>query len=156
MGDDVLLTLPVGYEETANELFTIITISGGMKSMSHDTDVQGREFFRLKYPLTERPSILINGQEYEVAEISEKGARILLSGSFGIDEGKSFTGRILFHDDEIETIEAVAMRSENNELAANLTHGITMKRMIAEQIWLRKKFPDTRPASGSLGGRGTT
>lgn len=103
--------------------------------------IQERAFFRLRYPTVERPKLQIGDQEFEVSEISEEGARIILSDPCTIDQGQPFEGVLCFPDDEKDSIEGVILRSSDDELVANLTRGVSMKRMMSEQIRLRQKYP---------------
>ena len=69
-------------------------------SMDEQPRAQERAFYRLQYPLAERPHLQVDDRSYKVSEISEEGARILLADSAGLDDGQSFEGVIQFHDGE--------------------------------------------------------
>ena len=113
--------------------------------------IQQRAFFRLRYPTVERPRVQIGDQEFEVSEISEEGAKIVLAGPCVIDQEQPFVGILRFHDDQADSIEGVVLRSSEDELVASLTRGVSMKRMMSEQIRLRQKFPPAAetPENGS-------
>lgn len=102
---------------------------------------QGREFFRLWYPQAERPTLEIGDQKFEVAEISEEGARIVLSGPFAHDHEEPFSGVVRFGNGESDSVEGVVLRVSDNEVVANLKRGVTLKRMMSEQIRIRQKYP---------------
>lgn len=120
--------------------------------MDEPPRIQQRAFFRLRYPTIERPTVQIGEQELEVSEISEEGARIVLAGPCMIDQEQSFTGVIRFHDDEADSVDGVVLRSSENELVANLTRGVSMKRMMSEQIRLRQKYPPTAQTAENVSG----
>lgn len=104
-------------------------------------DEQQRAYFRLWYPQSARPTLVIGDQKFEVSEISEEGARIVLSRPFHRAENESFTGVIQFQDGQTESVAGVVLRSTESEVVANLSQGISLKRMMAEQIQIRKNFP---------------
>ena len=72
-----------------------------------------------------------------MAEISEAGVRIVLAETFSIALAAAFAGDIKFHDGEKVAIEGLVLRTHGNEVAVQLSSGISIKRMLAEQIWLR-------------------
>jgi hypothetical protein len=100
-----------------------------------------RAYFRLRYPQGERPSIRIEGRDYQLAEISEGGGRIILSGTTAIQRGQEVAGAIRFHDGQRVEVEGVVLRISETEFVVQLSRGVTPTRMMAEQIWLRKKYP---------------
>ncbi|MDG1513698.1 MAG: PilZ domain-containing protein [Mariniblastus sp.] len=100
-----------------------------------------RSHYRLRYPPASQPTIQIGNDTYQVAEISEAGARIVLEGTFSIAPSEAFAGDVVFHDGESISIEGSVLRTHGNEVAVQLSKGISIKRMLAEQIWLRKEFP---------------
>jgi hypothetical protein len=121
--------------------------------MDESPRIQQREFYRLWYPVAERPKLRIRDQEFDVAEVSEAGARIVLASPFEFDDSESFTGTITFHSGETESIEGTALRSSENEIVANLTSGISLKRMLSEQIRIRQQYP---PVAGEPEGGQST
>ena len=100
-----------------------------------------RSHYRLRYPPASQPTIDIDDVTYQVAEISEAGVRIVLAGTFSISPSAAFAGDIKFHDGEKVSIEGLVLRTHGNEVAVQLSSGISIKRMLAEQIWLRNEFP---------------
>jgi hypothetical protein len=109
--------------------------------MGEPTRIQERAYYRLWYPQADRPTLAIGAQKFEVAEISEEGARIVPSGSFGHHHGEAFTGVLRFSNGESDTVEGVVLRSTPDEVVVKLTTGVTLKRMMSEQIRLRQKYP---------------
>lgn len=103
--------------------------------------VQQREFYRLWYPVAERPSLRIDDQEFDVSEVSEAGVRIVIASQVELADAEVFTGTITFRSGEKESVEGTILRSSENEIVANLTIGISLKRMMAEQIRIRRKYP---------------
>ncbi|NQV26910.1 MAG: PilZ domain-containing protein [Rhodopirellula sp.] len=121
--------------------------------MDEPPRTQEREFFRLWYPQAERPTLEIGNQKFEVAEISEEGARIVLSGPFTHDSGESFKGFVRFNDGESDSVEGVVLRVSDSEVVANLKHGVSLKRMISEQVRLRASYPSPPRSSEDWSGK---
>ncbi len=116
--------------------------------------VQQREFYRLWYPVAERPSLRIDDQEFDVSEVSEAGARIVIASQVELADAEAFTGTVTFRTGEKDCVKGTILRSSENEIVANLTTGISLKRMMAEQIRIRQKYP---PVAGeSKGGEATS
>ncbi|MGZ0172224.1 MAG: PilZ domain-containing protein [Planctomycetales bacterium] len=109
--------------------------------MDEPPRVQQREFYRLWYPVAERPKLRIGDQEFDVSEVSEAGARIVISAPVGLSDSEAFTGTIKFRTGETDSGEGKILRSSENEIVAELTTGISLKRMMAEQIRIRQKYP---------------
>lgn len=118
--------------------------------------IQERAYFRLWYPQADRPTLTIGDQEFVVSEISEEGARIVLSGPFDHDHEEPFSGILRFSNGESDTIEGVVLRASESELVANLKPGVTLKRMMSEQIRMRQKYPTTLPSSDDTSGEATS
>jgi len=102
---------------------------------------QRRSYYRLQYPEVERPTVWFKGRTYEVAEVSEGGAMILLGDGCAVSIGQSFAGVVEFEDGETNPIVGVVLRLVENKMIVKLSKGISLRRMMAEQIRLRKKYP---------------
>ncbi|MDB1122939.1 PilZ domain-containing protein [Vibrio algarum] len=109
--------------------------------MDQQSEAQRREYFRLRYPKSERPRAKILDRDFRICEISEQGTRILFTNSHPVSRGVTIKGTIRFHDGVEIPIEGRVLRLDDNELVAKLTKGPDLKRMTAEQIYLRKKYP---------------
>ncbi|PWI33585.1 hypothetical protein DI392_08955 [Vibrio albus] len=96
-----------------------------------------RQFFRLRYPHTERPTVELDGQEYPVCEISEQGMRLLFRSTDRFSLGVPFSGTVHFSDKEDVPIEGIALRQHANEVAVKLTKGISSERIDEEQQHLK-------------------
>lgn len=124
--------------------------------MGEPTRNQERAHYRLWYPQADRPTLAIGDQKFEVSEISEEGARIVLSHSFGHDRDEPFTGVLRFSNGESDSVEGVVLRSTQDEVVANLTSGVTLKRMMSEQIRIRQKYPTTLRSSEDSSGKASS
>jgi hypothetical protein len=121
------------------------TVAGrGSRTSNHVMDQppqNKRRYYRLQYPEVERPSVWFKGRCYEVTEVSEGGVMVLLGDGCAVRPGQSFVGVIEFQDGETNSIVGVVLRIVENKMAVKLAKGISLRRMMAEQIRLRKKYP---------------
>jgi hypothetical protein len=109
--------------------------------MDQHSQNQRRRYYRLHYPEAERPTVWFKGLHYEVAEVSEGGLMILLGDGCAVRLGQSFAGVVRFQDGETNSIVGIVLRIDANKMVVKLSKGISLKRMMAEQIRLRKKYP---------------
>lgn len=108
--------------------------------MDQPSESDQRKYFRLKYPVAERPIVRSEDSEYEIAEISEGGARVIVAGQGSFDAGQPFSGTILFADGEEVDIRGIVLRCEGDEVAVRLSIGISFKRMVSEQAQLKQRL----------------
>ena len=52
-----------------------------------------------------------------------------------------FAGVLRFRDGETASIEGVVLRTGERETVVRLSRGISLKRMVAEQMRVRRKYP---------------
>ncbi|WED21497.1 PilZ domain-containing protein [Vibrio sp. JC009] len=106
-----------------------------------------RMFYRLRYPNSDRPSVEMLGQTFQVCEISELGMRLLFRSTEPVSLGVKVSGIVHFLDDEDVEIEGVALRQHGGEVAIKLSKGISEQRMTEERHHLTEKYPDVYPGS---------
>jgi hypothetical protein len=104
--------------------------------------MEKRNFYRLNYPPSARPALLIGGKSYELLNISEKGLKYAHPGSDLPAAGSPLTGTIVFADKEKLEVEGSVLRSIGTEIVVTLDPGIPFARIIAEQRRFLKTPPD--------------
>ncbi|MEO2017192.1 MAG: PilZ domain-containing protein [Fuerstiella sp.] len=109
--------------------------------MKQPSSKNERAHYRLPYPQAEGPTVRIEDRDYELSELSEGGAKILLGGVGAVHGDQTFAGVLRFRDGETVSIEGVVVRSDEKEMIVRFSSGISMKRMVAEQIRLQQKYP---------------
>ena len=109
--------------------------------MDQHHNIERRNVYRLRYPRVERPTVRSEDRDYEVSEISEGGVRIALTGGCTVRRDQPFAGVLRFRDGETVSIEGVVLRSDEKEMVVGLSSGVSLKRMMTEQIRLRQKYP---------------
>ncbi len=95
-----------------------------------------RTYFRVKYPHSERPRLVITRDEFEVIDISEQGIRF----SFG----PVLSEMVTFHDGESVNLKGKLLRTQDSEVVTQFVKGIPSERIIKEQRYLMKKYPGYR------------
>lgn len=104
--------------------------------MANPTFHERRQFTRLRYPQTKRPTVELSGHEYPVCEISEQGMRLLFTSPTPFSLGVQFTAVVHFFDQEDIQIEGMALRQHAHEVACKLTKGISPLRIDKEQQYI--------------------
>ena len=114
--------------------------------LSSSDDSHSRSFYRLRYPKPARPVVRIDGLTYPVVELSESGMRIVVSPETACPVNSPLTGHVIFSDQSSEVVEGEVLRTEVkdddfSEAILQLTTGVSLKRMLAEQMRIRKQYP---------------
>ena len=65
----------------------------------------------------------------------------MFAGGYAVRRDQQFTGVLRFRDGETVSIEGVVQRFEGKEIVLNLSSGVSLKRMMAEQKRLLQKYP---------------
>jgi hypothetical protein len=112
--------------------------------MNANSQGQRRSHFRLQYPATDRPTVQIDGVGNEVLEISEAGARMVLSPGPAMVAGQPFAGVLRFRDGTEVAIEGKVTRVDGDQGVLKLSPGISLNRMLTEQRQLLQRHLQTR------------
>ncbi|MEZ6059414.1 MAG: hypothetical protein R3C19_03530 [Planctomycetaceae bacterium] len=104
-----------------------------------------RQFYRVTFPVVERPWFQIDGRRYEVIDVSEYGVKFLHSNSESFSPGRAVQGTILFHDGTSSAVSGNVLRTLNlrhvSECIVQLTTGVPLSQITAQQRYLKQKFP---------------
>ncbi len=79
--------------------------------------------------------------DYEVVELSEQGMRIVYPSGYNFDLNKPICGIVQFQSGESIPVKGFFLRLEEEEMVLKLLEGPNLKRMMGEQINIRKKHP---------------
>ncbi|GLQ73983.1 PilZ domain-containing protein [Vibrio penaeicida] len=109
--------------------------------MGHSISKQSRQYYRLRYPKSERPRIKAWNKQFPVTEISEKGLRLLFSSEVDVKKRMEIKGTLILSGGESFDVIGEVLRLDGTELVIKLNEGPSLKHMAAEQIRIRKKFP---------------
>jgi hypothetical protein len=109
-----------------------------------------RDFFRLNYPRNGRRKLVVRGQLYDVAKVSEYGLRVTLPQTELEDWAVEMTvcGRVEFSDGGTFDVVGQIVRHDDkngeNQCAIRLSDGIPYARIVAEQRFMLQVFPASR------------
>jgi hypothetical protein len=103
-----------------------------------------REFFRLPYPITSGAMLAVDGANYKVGEISERGLRIVTGvGRFAVDA--RIQGTLTLAMGLRCQVLGTVLRIEDDSFVVKLEHGPSSFDVIREQRFVAKTFPDWKP-----------
>lgn len=102
---------------------------------------QRRAHFRLPYPAAERPQLESSSGPCQVLEIAEGGIRIVVSRGWHMQLGEAFEGVIHFRDQGVETVVGEVLRLDESQAVIQLTKGISLHRVMAEQSYIQQHYP---------------
>ncbi len=81
------------------------------------------------------------GHRHEVVEIAEGGIRIVINRGESMKVGDSLGGEIHFHDDSRESVAGEVLRLDGKLAVIKLASGISLHRLMVEQLYIQKKYP---------------
>jgi len=104
-----------------------------------------REFFRLPYPITSGATLAVEGANYRVGELSERGLRIVSGvGRFTVDS--QVQGTLTLAMGLRCPVSGTVLRIDDS-FVLKLEQGPTSYDVIREQRFVAKTFPDWKPQS---------
>lgn len=101
-----------------------------------------REFYRIRYPIWDRPVMKLDGSYFEVMDIAEKGIKFFCKecSEFMPDAEIQFT--LTFHDNESLELEGTILRVYSTAVVIYLEEDIPLGRIIKEQQYILAKYSD--------------
>jgi hypothetical protein len=103
-----------------------------------------REYFRLPYPITSGASLAVDGANYKVGELSERGLRVVSGvGRFPVDA--RVQGTLTLAMGVTCPVSGTVLRIEDDSFVVRLERGPTPYDVIREQRYVAKTFPDWKP-----------
>ncbi|MEO8020132.1 MAG: PilZ domain-containing protein [Pseudomonadota bacterium] len=103
-----------------------------------------REFFRLPYPITSGATLAVDGANYKVGELSERGLRVVSGvGRFAVDT--RLQGTLTLAMGLSCAVTGTVLRIEDDVFVLKLERGPTSYDVIREQRFVSKTFPDWKP-----------
>lgn len=100
---------------------------------SSTASTQRREHFRLTYPLGSQPVLVINGEYYDIREISEGGLRFASESSTDYHGKKIIEADIHFPDGTKASVDGRIVRQEECETVFELFKHVSHPIIIAQQ-----------------------
>jgi len=103
-----------------------------------------REYFRLPYPVTTGATLSVEGTNYKVGEVSERGLRIVSDTSKFSPEA-AVQGTLILTMGLRCAVSGRVLRIEDGAVVVKLERGPSTYDVIREQRHLTKTFPDWKP-----------
>ncbi|MCW9013914.1 MAG: PilZ domain-containing protein [Gammaproteobacteria bacterium] len=97
---------------------------------------QQREYYRINYPMAERPSLISREEEFEVIDVSEYGVKFKIQEISPFILGEEVTADIRFSDDEVYPCSGHINRYTNKEVVILLETPIPLNKIRSEHIHL--------------------
>ncbi len=95
---------------------------------------QKRAYFRIVYPVGDRPKIMLRNETFDVIDLSEMGVRFVSRNAgrwLGVAEALQAT--IVFFDKEKVTVIGRVLRANDDQVILHLSRGIPLTKVMAEQ-----------------------
>jgi hypothetical protein len=101
-----------------------------------------RAFFRIRYPLSERPRLRVENCAYDVIDCSLKGLRYVVPRGPLPPLGAEIKGRVYFRRGAEVNVKGVVLRVQDKEVALDLsTTNIPFSILLDEQRYLHTRYP---------------
>ncbi len=114
---------------------------------------QRRNYFRIQFPMTQRPRLVVGSAEFEIVELAETGARVIAHDAALFDGADPFDATIQFRDDVSAAVTACVHRRENNEVVLRFSASLPYSIVAAQQRRLLKLFPRQAASPASAAGQ---
>src|SRR4051812_38106740 len=103
-----------------------------------------REFFRLPYPVTTGATLVVDGTNYKVEEVSEGGLRIV-SGGGKFPVAAKVQGTLTLTMGLRCPVAGTVLRIEQDAVVVKLERGPSCYDVIREQRHVSRTYPDWKP-----------
>lgn len=101
---------------------------------------QRREYYRVLYPVIDRPVLSVNAGKFEVIDVSEFGVRFKRDDQCVFEPGMHLVARIFFSDGNSYDCAGEILRCEEESVSVQLHTPIPMHRIRAESVYLRLNY----------------
>ncbi len=102
-----------------------------MKKKKEDA-THKRRHYRIVYPAGHRPTMVIEGVKFLVADISERGVRIINDVEKHLPVGSAVEGEMVFHDKGTEKVKGIVVRESSTETMMELSESLHFDRLSEE------------------------
>lgn len=99
-----------------------------------------RSYFRLQYPASARPRVVVADRAFAVLDLSEGGVKFATSDGFAPSLGERLRATIHFMAGDRCEVHGVVVRTEPGAAVLKLEPLLSMRRMIAEQRYVHQRF----------------
>lgn len=99
-----------------------------------------RKFYRLSYPLTDRPTMTVGGIKYEVSDLSEEGVKFFVKGDDPIKKLSRLEGHLDFGGRSRLLVQGEVLRVTDTEMIIKLDEHLPLPLIMSEQRYLIKTY----------------
>lgn len=107
--------------------------------MQNNRLVEGRNYYRLRYPSHLRPQLSIEGESLTVIDLSEQGLRFSCPSPRQHQVGAIVTATVTFRNGRAAMVEGVILRVTARDVALSLRRGFDFQTIVSEQRTLFDK-----------------
>lgn len=100
-----------------------------------------REYHRIRFPISERPTFLYEKQVCTVIDVSVRGVRYAAPNGLFPKLHDSIEGILRFRRGAQVKIAGTVVRIQNNHVALHLDQDISFAILLAEQRYLHARYP---------------
>lgn len=100
-----------------------------------------RTYYRIRYPLSARPTFIVGNRTTKVLDVAEYGISFQVEGLDDLEVGKQLVGRLEIEDRWTLDIDGDVVWINADLAAIRLREPIPYKVIIDEQLLLRTRFP---------------
>ena len=102
-----------------------------------------RDFYRVIYPMHERPVLVLQDDEWPICDLSETGIRYEVATGDLPEVGEEIYGEVRFQRGDRTLIAAEVVRIEGRRVALRMEPpGVPFRILLEEQQFLRSKYID--------------
>ncbi len=110
-------------------------------AMPPPPDQELREYHRIRYPLAERPTLLLENRSFTVIDVSVRGLFYIAPGGPFPQPRDPIKGILRFRRGAQVVIEGEVVRVHETGIALHLRREIPFSVLLAEQRYLHKRYP---------------
>lgn len=103
--------------------------------------IERRRYFRLAYPVADRPVCQIRDRQYPLVEISEEGMRLVVAQARGFKANQELALTLQLHEGRNIHVVGEVHRMHDDQLVLKLNCAIPLSVIVAEQRYLLVKYP---------------
>ena len=105
---------------------------------------QKRESFRVEYPSSLCPKILLKNKTYNVFDVSEFGIKFHYSDVCDFKLGESVSAKIIFSDDEPYDLDTTVVRIDKYYVSVKLLTPLPLSKIRSEHLYLIQFYSEKK------------
>jgi len=109
--------------------------------MASSPEQERRQYHRIRFPISERPTFLIAGKPFAVIDVSARGLQYVLIEQPLPPMRETISGLLQFRRGTRLPVEGVVVRAQNDRVALHLAREIPFSILLAEQRYLHARYP---------------